>query len=161
MAATITVETQTVGQTTIEFQACYKLQQLAVCKITWFPLQKTAHVWFAAPAVYNKHAITSFQRFQGDTFQELVDVYLRLFYQITWLFVPVIQKKRSIEVLPYLVEDMDEKVAALVRCLVAVKNNVSATSKHESRKKAGWHWKKRICSRYRVDDGASNQATTQ
>lgn len=151
MASIVTVETQTVGQSRVEFAAALKHQQLAVCKITWFPLQKTAHVWFAAPAVYNKHAITSFQRFTGETFQELIDTYLRLFYQIVWLFVPVLQKKRSLDMLPYLLDDLDEKVVALVKCLVSVKNNVLANSKHGQSP-----WKKRICGRHRVDDSGSN-----
>jgi hypothetical protein len=159
MCSLVSISSETCGDTKVEFEGFFKQQQVLTtitnCKITWFQHQKTVHLWFAAPAVYNKHAITMFQKFQGTTFQDVIDHYMQLFYKVTWLFVPVVQKKRSLDMLPFLLDDMDEQVASLVRCLVFVKNNVAVNSKHGFKHQAG-HWKKRVCSRYRVDDRGTN-----
>jgi hypothetical protein len=141
----VSIACQTCGETKVEFDAYLKQRRggggggsstdtlVTSCKITWFPLQKTAHVWFAAPALYTKHAITSFQRFYQDTFQELIEYYQSLFHTITWMFMSVLQKKRTLDTLAYCLEEVDPKVAALVKCLVFAKNNVSPHSKHGSK----------------------------
>ena len=131
-------------------EATLKNVLVAQCKVTWFPRQETAHVWFAAPGVHKNHGVTTFQKFQGS-FEKLTQHYFDMFQQIVWLLVPVIKGSSSIEMLPYKLEHVHKDVTALVRCLVQVKKNILEYKKNE----------KTSYSRHRMDDGGSNTAAAK
>jgi hypothetical protein len=167
MASLLKFSIETHGTSKLVFQAHLKTVQVACCKITWFPIQNTAHVWFAAPCVYKTHGVTSFQKFEGSL-QELTEYYTHLFNQMVWLFVPILQNRATLDMLLFQLKGVDSRVAALVRCLVFVKNNIPVNKKYGTSKCKRCHpctespvGQKRGDRGDRVDVGVSNPATAQ
>jgi hypothetical protein len=146
MTKVLKVNVETQGSTKVVYHSCLQNIEVATCKLTWFPLQKTVHVWCRVPFIHSRHSVTLFQKFQG-TFQELVQQYLGLFQQITWVLVPVMQGKSSLDMLPYRLEKLTPGLAALVRALLVLKksdgterkygperNHGSESTKHSTKK---------------------------
>ena len=147
------------GSTKVIYHAHLQHVRVSTCKLTWFPLQETAHVWFEAPAIHRRHSVTMFQKFKGITFEELGQQYMSIFQQIMWLLVPVIQGKSSFEMLPFQLKGLTPSVAALVRALILLKKSV-APEKSAAHKKHGYNKHSQSeCSNVncRMDDCATDQ----
>jgi len=124
-----------------EFKATWKGKEVAYCCITWFEAQNTVHVWFSAPSVHSKHAVTTFQKFQkGSHFDEVYNHYFELFQQLVCLLMPVVQGHCSLEMLPFRwhSDRVHPCVAAILKCLVQVKKNVQRGGKTKHEWKCRW-----------------------
>lgn len=150
MTKLLQMTVETLGSTKVVYHAHYSNKEIATCKVTWFPLQETAHVWFLAPAVNNRHCVTLFQKMRGS-FQEVVHEFMVTFQQIMWLLVPVLQGSGSIDMLPYRLVGLSPTVVTLVRALIKLKKSVDFQKKHGFKHPAK-------CG---VDDGASNSDAAQ
>jgi hypothetical protein len=158
MSKVLQINLNTHGTTKVVITAQWKQAEVAVCKLTWFPLQETAHVWLSVPALHDRHAVTSFQKFKG-TFQDLVHAYMSMFQQIMWLLVPVLQGASSVDMLLFRLKGLNPAVSALVRALVMLKKkSMEASSKpsHDHSTKDTPSSSQKRNSGHRVDDGASN-----
>jgi hypothetical protein len=134
MAKLLTFVVETYGTTKVTLDA--KLNQsveVAKCNLTWFPLQQTVHVWFAMPALYNKHGVATFQKFKG-TLEQLVDYYMNLFQQMVWLLLPVLEKRSSLDMILFQLKGLHPCVSALVRCFVNLKKNIDQNKSHDKKK---------------------------
>lgn len=151
MAKVLQMSVETMGTTKVIYHAHLQHVEVSTCKLTWFPLQQTAHIWFASPALHRKHCVTMFQKFKGS-FQELVQEYMAMFQQIMWLLVPVIQGRSSLDMLPFKLKGLTPCVAALVRALVILKKSVDFEKNGDS-KCSGASSSNVFC---RVDDRATD-----
>ena len=138
-----------------EFKATWKDKEVAQCCITWFQAQRTVHVWFAAPGVYNKHAVTTFQKYDGQ-FEEVRDHFFRLFQEIVYILMPVIQGRVTLDMVMYQnIDSLHPCVAAILRCLIQVKKKVKlGVKKNDWCKKATRGWD-------RVDDSYASSAASK
>lgn len=154
MSNVLTIKLETFGTTKLVLRAHWRQVEIATCKLTWFSLQETVHVWLVVPVLHSKHAVTSFQKFNGS-FQELQQLFTAGFRDIMWLLVPVLQGKSTIDVLPYRLHECHSKVSALVRCLLALKKSVDLSSKtHGARSR--YSSRNSSVGQCRVDDSVPN-----
>ena len=119
MAKVLKIECKTYGSTKVVLRAEWKLVKIATCKLTWFPLQQTVHVWLKTYPV-NQHqlrGVARFQKFEG-CFQDLVNQYLSSFRDVMWELILVLQGKLSANMLPYRFNKVNSHVEALVHCLL-------------------------------------------
>jgi hypothetical protein len=151
MAKVLQISVETHGAHKVVLSSKLKQAEVVTCKLTWFPQQETAHVWLAMPLLYNRHAVTTFQKFKGG-FEDLVHAYTTTFQQITWFLVPVVDGSSSLDMVLYKLKGLDPTTRALVRALLSLKKSVDIHTKHGHR---GCSPQKRN-SGYRVDDGATN-----
>ena len=129
MASVLSFQFENYNDTKFVLRAIWKGSELACCKLTVFALQKTVHVWLAIPLFYDKHGVTSFQKFDG-TIPEIAEVYSSLFRELVWLLVPVCQKKTSLETAAQKCIRVHPVVATLVRALIVAKKNVTNNKNH-------------------------------
>lgn len=129
MASVLSFQFENYNDTKFVLRAIWKGSELACCKLTVFALQKTVHVWLAIPLFYDKHGVTSFQKFDG-TIPEIAEVYSSLFRELVWLLVPVCQKKTSLEMAAQKCVRVHPVVATLVRALIVAKKNVTNNKNH-------------------------------
>lgn len=122
MAKVLKIECKTYGSTKVVLRAEWKLVKIATCKLTWFPLQQTVHVWLKTYPV-NQHqlrGVARFQKFEGY-FQDLVNQYLASFRDVMWELVPVLQGKSSLNMLSCRLNKVNNVVGTLVHCLLTQK----------------------------------------
>lgn len=130
MAKVLQITVETYETSKLVLRAHWKQAEVAVCKLTWFPLQETAHVWLVIPALHNRHAVTAFQKFKGS-FEDLKQAYMTMFQQIMWLLVPVLNGSSSVEMMLYRLKGLNPSVSSLVRALLLLKQkSVATSSKH-------------------------------